>query len=160
MMNDSELKKLIAELEGIREKLETSDDASPYLASLTRISSKLVLYRKYNAWVCSLLELIENYDANNPSTTFIKIIIDKLLLDLREEEHPIANEFRIVAGDIADIIGNAGKEIGQSIKKDMPKSAEKLDNLKSIPHNAMKGVKGKLRNWLLDDDDATDKTAK
>ena len=133
-MKKEELQRIITDLQEIKNAFETGEDKFKNLIRLASCMGDLRKYPKYFERAEGILNMIDEY------------ILYKDVKNIISEAIP--EEAKNKCGEAI----NTASIIGATVKQEMPKCIEKVEQIKGTPKKFERKVKSALRNWLMSED--------
>ena len=166
-MKKEELQRIITDLQEIKNAFETGEDKFKNLIRLVSCMGDLRKYPKYFERAGGILNMIEE-DMIYTEDDFV-YVIEKTIEDISEdveniEEGTIFGSIKRGYKDAKNIVSEAipeeaintasiiGAGIADTVKQEMPKCIEKVEQIKGTPKKVERKVKSALRNWLMSED--------
>ncbi len=173
-MKKEELQRIITDLQEIKNAFETGEDKFKNLIRLVSCMGDLRKYPKYFERAEGILNMIEE-DMIYTEDDFV-YVIEKTIEDISEdveniEEGTIFGSIKRGYKDAKNIVSEAipeeaknkcgeaintasiiGAGIADTVKQEMPKCIEKVEQIKGTPKKVERKVKSALRNWLMSED--------
>ena len=173
-MKREELQRIVTELQEIKIDFETGGFNVKNLMRLESCMGDLRKYPKYFERAEGILNMIEDfqYYSLNEFVYVIKRTVDILNEDIETGENTtvfeiikkgckdakdivfgaIPEEVKSKCGEAINTASIIGAGIADTVKQEIPKYAEKVEQLKGAPKKIERKVKSKLRDWLLSED--------
>lgn len=160
-MRKEELQELINELQDTCDSLSSRENNINNLIRLTSCMGKMKSYPQYSTVADEMLDLIGDYDEDDPYSLELIIANTELLISVLSEvleEDSILDLLKMGYKGVKDTIyANISDEVKDAYKETATQFKDackvKVDQAKDVRRNAEKIIKSKLRNWLLSDDD-------
>lgn len=169
-MKKEELQRIITDLQEIKNAFETGEFNIQNLMRLASCMGDLRKYPKYFERTEGILNMIKEYMvyAEDDFVYAIEKTIENLTAYVESiEEGTIFGTIKRGYKDVKNIISEAIPEeaknkcgeaintasiIGATVKQEMPKCIEKVEQIKGTPKKFERKVKSALRNWLMSED--------
>ena len=168
MNKPTTIKETISELRNIKCKLQASEDVHADEVYLKRLTELVVLFREKKASEKMRSYIVEYYMNRIEKDQLLKHL-EMYIKELKKEAYEtgenvdeptvsgICAEVKNVCGDVLKVLckeaGVICKDVGKTVAEDTPNCANAIKYLKGTPKRAEKALKGKLRDWLLSDED-------